>query len=152
MSISINEMKATAEAKGKFYFAPDTVAFWGSRIHTAPNRYNLFVESYDNFDRTRKLYAVRHFSEATGDLETIEPAEIGQTYEHFPTLAAAKAFMHRLTIALNAAAKCYREKAVLTDISEVTEDGLNSGIYNITNAAGDSIQINTNNFERFICG
>lgn len=152
MSISIEEMKATAKAKGKYFFNPETVDFWNSRIHTAPNKYGLFVESYDSFDRTYKLYTVRCFIPSTADIETIEPAEIAKTYEHFDTLRSAKNFMHKLTIALNEAAKCYRENEVLKDITEIIENGYHSGVYTIRNSNGESIQINTNNFDRFISG
>jgi hypothetical protein len=151
-TISITEMKAISKAKGKFYFTPDTVKSLNSRIHTAPNKYGLFVESYDSFDHTYRLYAVKCFAPNTADLETIEPSDIAKTFEHFKTLAKAKDFMHKLTIAFNEACKCYREKAVLTDIAEITEDGFNSGVFTIKNSEGDSIQINTNNFDRFICG
>lgn len=151
-NMSITEMKAISKAKGKFYFTADTVKFWNSRIHTAPNKYGLFVESYDSFDRTYRLYAVRCFLPNTANIETIEPANIAATCEHFETLAKAKDFMHKLTIAFNEACKCYREKAVLTDIAEIIENGYNSGIFTIKNSEGDSIQINTNNFDRFICG
>lgn len=151
-NMSITEMKAISKEKGKFYFTPDTVKFWNSRVHTAPNKYGLFVESYDSFDRSYRLYAVRCFTPNNADIETIEPANIAKTYEHFETLTAAKNFMHKLTIAFNEACKCYREKEVLTDIIEVIEEGYNTGIYKITNSEGNSIQINTNNFDRFISG
>ena len=151
-NMSITEMKAISKAKGKFYFTADTVKFWNSRVHTAPNKYGLFVESYDSFDRSYRLYAVRCFTPNNADIETIEPANIAKTYEHFETLTAAKNFMHKLTIAFNAACKCYREKEVLTDITEIIEEGCNTGIYKISNSEGDSIQINTNNFDRFISG
>ena len=150
--MTINEMKAINKAKGGFYFTPDTVKFWNSKIHTAPNRYNLFIESHDSFNREYRLYCVKHFSPITGDIETIENAETAKTYEHFETLASAKAFMHKLTIALNNATKCYRENAVINDIAKVTEEGYNSGIFTLENSKGDTIQINTNNFDRFICG
>lgn len=151
-NMTITEMKAISKEKGKVYFTPDVVKFWNSRIHTAPNKYGLFVESYDSFNREYRLYAVRCFLPSTANIKTIEPANIAATYEHFETLAKAKDFMHKLTIAFNEACKCYREKAVLTDIAEIIEDGYRSGIFTVKNSEGDSIQINTNNFNRFISG
>ena len=94
--MTITEMKNITKAKGNLYFTPDTVKFWNSKIHTTPNKYNLFVESYDSFDRTYKLYAVRVFLPTYGTVETVEPENIAKTYEHFETLADAKAFMQRL--------------------------------------------------------
>lgn len=150
--MTITEMKNISLAKGKLYFSPDTVKFWNSKVHTAPNKYGLFIESYDSFNREYKLFAVRCFIPDTAYIETIEPSEIAKTSEHFLTLTDAKNFMRKLTLAFNESAKCYREKEVLTDITSITENGYNTGIFTLGNSKGDTIQINTNNFDRFICG
>lgn len=150
--MTIAEMKAINAAKGYHFFDKESMRFWGSRIHAAPNKYGFFIESHDNFDRTRKLFTVRFFAEKTGRVcDCIEPADIAATYEHFSTLTEARAFRDKLTNALDDAKKCYREKEVLTAIDEIMEEGFNSGIFKVK--SGDKyILINTNNFDRFICG
>ena len=82
----------------------------------------------------------------------VEPAEIGRSYEHFCSYNDAKQFRHKLTIALNGAAKNFREGKVLNNLYSIEEEGLHTGIYILSDNEGDSIKINTNNFDRFICG
>ena len=151
LNLNLGEMIARCRQYGSHYFDPETVSFWGAKIHDTPNRWGLFVESYDNFDRTKKLYAVKFFA-PNAQVTVIEPAEIGKTYEHFPTLAAARKFRDKLTRALTEATECYRENIVLRSLNEIEEEGLNSGIFILRNEQGDYIKINTNNFDRFICG
>ena len=148
--MSITMMKAICENKGSYYFTPDTVKFWGSKVHDAPNRWGLFVESHKSFDGEKRLYCVKSF--LNGNFETVEPSEIAKTYEHFGTLAAARRFREKLSKALDSACECYRESAVLDDLVEWYEDGFHSGIFTLMNSHGENIKINTNNFDRFICG
>lgn len=150
---TITEMKQRNKMAGGCFFDRESMRFWGSKIHTAPNKYGFFLESHDSFDRSKKLYTIRVFL-PSGRLaiQTIEPADIANTYEHFPTLEAAKKFMKEVTAAMDNAAKCYRENAVFSDIINVKEEGYNSGVFNVYNSAGDYVQINVNNFDRFICG
>lgn len=148
---SIADMKRINAENGFYFWEKDTVKFWGSHTHTAANRWGLFIESHNNFDGTAKLYTVRMFLPG-GNIETIEPAVIAETYEHFNSIYAAKAFRDMLTRAFDNAAKCYRENNVLSDIKSICETGLNTGVFDITNNHGDTIQINTNNFDRFISG
>lgn len=149
--MTITEMKAKSAHNGYHFFDRDTMHFWGSKIHSAPNKYGLFIESHDNFDRTRKLYRVCIFT-GKCTVETIEDSEIANTYEHFSTIGEAREFLRQLTKAFNEACTCYREKAVLSDIAEVRNKGFKSGIYTIANTKGETIEVNTNNFARFICG
>lgn len=151
LKISAAEMKARCRQYGSHYLDPDTISFWGSKTIDTPNIWGLFVESYDNFDRTKKLYAVKFFA-PNARVTAIEPAEIGETYEHFPTLATARRFRDRLTRALTEATECYRENEVLKSLKEIEEEGLNTGIYVLRNEQGDYIKVNVNNFDRFICG
>ena len=151
MAVSIADMKRINKEKGYYYFSPDTIRFMGAKIITAPNRFGIFVDSYDNFYRTRKLFKVCIFSEISGRIYDIEPAAIAETYEHFPTKADALKFREKLTAAFADACKCYREKAVLTAIDDIQEEGLNSGIFTIRSGE-KAIEINTNDFSRFICG
>ena len=149
--MTITEMKAINKEKGYHYFDRDSIKFWGSKVHTAPNKYRLFIESHDNFDRTKKLYTVRFFN-VCGSISTIEDAKTAETYEHFESLEKAKTFLKNLTKALDNSCSCWRENNVISDIAEMHEKGLNSGIFIITNTKGETIEINTNNFDRFICG
>ena len=149
--MTIAEMKAINKAKGYHFFDSDTMRFWGSKVHTAPNKYRLFIESHDNFDRSAKMYSVRFFN-VCGSVETIEPKAIADTYEDFSSLDEARAFMRKLTKAFDEACDCYRENAVLSDIAEMRCKGFKSGVYTIANSKGETIEINTNNFSRFICG
>ena len=148
---TISEMKRINAENGFFFWEKSTIKFWGSHTHAAANRWGLFIESHDNFDRTAKLYTVRVFLPG-GNIETIEPAAIAETYEHFNSIYAAKAFREKLTRAFDDAAKYYRENNVLSDIKSIHEIGLNTGVFEIKNNSGDTIQINTNNFDRFISG
>lgn len=150
MIMSLAAMKESAARVGSHYFEPDTIKFWGAKVHDTANRYGLFVESIDDFSRTKKLYCVKMWLD--GYAYTVEPHEIGETYEHFATLKGARKFRDKLTKALDSAAECYRENAVISDICEIYENGCNSGVYTLKNSAGDTIEINTNNFDRFICG
>lgn len=149
--MTIAEMKAINKAKGYHFFDKDSMRFWGSKVYTAPNKYRLFIESHDNFDRTKKLYTVRFFN-VCGSIEIIEPANIAETYEHFESLENAKDFLKKLTKALDNSRECWRENNVLSDIAEMREKGFRSGVYVISNTKGEAIEINTNNFDRFICG
>lgn len=149
--MTIAEMKAINKAKGYHFFDKDSMRFWGSKVHTAPNKYRLFIESHDDFSRTKKLYTVRFFN-VCGSIEIIEPANIAATYEHFESLESAKAFLEKLTKALDNSRDCWRENNVLSDIAEMREKGFRSGVYTIANSRGETIEINTNNFDRFICG
>lgn len=146
------EMKNINERHGYCYFSPDTIRFWGSKIITDSNRFGLFVECHDNFDRTKKLYQVNFISAKTGRVVSgIEPAKIAETYEHFSTVTDALRFREKLTAAFAEACKCYREKEVLTAIEDIEEEGLNTGIFTIRSGE-KTIEINTNDFNRFICG
>lgn len=149
--MTITEMKAKSASNGYHFFDRDTMRFWGSKIHTAPNKYGLFIESHDNFDRTRKLYRVCIFT-GKCTVETIEDSEIANTYEHFSTIGEAREFLRQLTKAFDEACTCYREKSVLTDIYDVIEEGCNTGIFKIIGNNTEEVKINTNNFARFICG
>ena len=151
LSKTYEEMVSLCSRRGSHYFTPETIRFWGGKVHDSANKWGLFIESFDNFDRTRKLFAVK-FIGPDGYITSVEPAEQGKTYEHFATYEDAKAFRHKMTIALNKAAKSFRESKVLETLCTIEEEELHTGIYILTNATGESIKVNTNDFERFICG
>jgi hypothetical protein len=77
----------TIRANAGYWFAPDTLRFFGSRIYwqtlTETNSGFLFISSEDNFDRTEKRYSVR-FVNADYDIDTV-----GE-FNGYETLAQAK--------------------------------------------------------------
>lgn len=148
---SVAQMKAICECHGSYYFERDTVSFFNSIMHFPANRWGLFLESYDSFNRQYRLYAVKFFSPC-GCITTVEPSERSNTYEHFPTIEDANTFRHQLSDALDEALKSPREGEVLKSLENVEEEGFHTGIYILTNDCGESIKINTNDFSRFICG
>ena len=73
--------------KGKYhFFDKETIAFWGTVVYEPlyPRRY--FITADDNFDRTRKLFSVRRFSEDYRRVETIE-------FQAFTSLEEAQSFL-----------------------------------------------------------
>ena len=52
--MTITELKTC----GKHYFDEDSIRFWGSKIESAPNSENIFIESIDSFDRKHRIYKV----------------------------------------------------------------------------------------------
>lgn len=81
-------------ANAGYWFAPDTLRFFGSRIywHTLTETKNgwLFISSEDNFDRTKKLFSVRSVN-ADYDIDTV-----GDFLE-FDTFAHAKTALKNLS-------------------------------------------------------
>jgi len=51
-------VKANKEA-GQYFFSPDTMAFWGSKVETKVIEGCYFVTSEDYYDRSRKVFNVR---------------------------------------------------------------------------------------------
>lgn len=67
---TIAELKATNKANGNFWFDPDTMRFWRSKIHGGIRREKYFITSEDDFSRTRRLFSIRTFN-AQGEIDTI---------------------------------------------------------------------------------
>lgn len=151
LSRSYEEMRLASKRAGNHYFDDDIIEFWGSKVHDAANKWGLFIESIDDYSRTKKLFMVKFMSN-DGYITTVEPAEQAKTYEHFSTYDEAKKFRHKLNIALNDAAKSYREGKVLESLCRVEEEGYQTGVFILSNEDGESFKVNTNNFDRFVCG
>lgn len=79
----MNMKKAIAEYNktGKYFFSKDTVKFWGSRIESVLIDGEYFVTSEDNFDRTKRLYTVRKFSNNYQDIVTVGEFQAYETLE-----------------------------------------------------------------------
>ena len=78
---TITEMKELNKSKGYHFFDKNTMKVWGSVIHgTYVN--GLFIDSIDNFDRTKRVYKVRIFTENYNvcDLEDFTSLEMAKDY------------------------------------------------------------------------
>lgn len=65
------EAKEIYKQNGGHFFNKDTMRFWGSKTETELYKNRCFVTSDDNFDRTKKLYTIRQFSEDYKHVETV---------------------------------------------------------------------------------
>ena len=77
---------AEAKQKNLVFFSKETMRFWNCKIESRLFSNRCFVTSEDNFDRSRKLYTVRRFSEDYTDIETI-----GEFQEHTTMASAVEA-------------------------------------------------------------
>ena len=73
-------------ARGGYFFSPDTMRFWGSEIAAGLFENNTFVTSEDDFNRTCKLFTARHYDWDTHSVKTI-----GE-FQQFNTVVEAIAF------------------------------------------------------------
>lgn len=56
---SIAEIVTANKEAGQYFFSPDTMAFWGSKVETDVIEGCYFVTSEDNYDRSEKVFKVR---------------------------------------------------------------------------------------------
>ena len=66
----ITEIKKANEEAGHYFFSPDTLQFWGSKVYPRVYGGRYYITSEDNFDRTAKFYSVRRADER-GHIETV---------------------------------------------------------------------------------
>jgi len=145
LSISIADMKALSIKSGSHYFDKETVKYWGSKVHTDPNKYGLFISSEENFDGTKRLYSIKFFNANNPNkIETL-------SFQKHETLAEARIFVSNLTKAFNSL-DCYREKTVLENIESITVEQEEPLVLTVTSYDGDYFRCNTENYDRFICG
>lgn len=71
---------------GNYFFDPDTIRFWNSRVEAGMFPNNTFVTSEDNFDRSKILYTARKYDWDNHSVETI-----GE-FQQFATLEEAVRF------------------------------------------------------------
>lgn len=90
-----NNTWLTIRVNAGYWFAPDTLRFFGSRIYwhtlTEIDGGYLFISSEDNFDRTEKRFSVRSVN-ADYDIDTVGEFN---GYETFPE---AKKVLKALTV------------------------------------------------------
>ena len=56
---------------GSFFFSQGTIEFWGSEVEYGMFSNNTFVTSEDNYNRTKKLFSVRHYDWERHEVETV---------------------------------------------------------------------------------
>jgi hypothetical protein len=78
----------TIRANAGYWFAPDTLKFFGSRIYwqtlTETKDGYLFISSEDNFDRTEKRFSVRSVN-SDYDIDTLGEYQGYATLDHAKT-------------------------------------------------------------------
>lgn len=131
MTLSLERIKQLAPPN---YFDEGTVEFWGSKILDTDNEHQLFIESIDDFYRTKKLYMVKCISLA-GDMITIEPKTITDDAMHFPSEQTARDFREKIS-------RIIPETHKDIQYAEYTAD---DGVFQLTNKTGQVILLNTNN-------
>lgn len=56
---------------GRFFFDPDTIRFWNSKVVAGMFPNNTFITSEDNFDSSKQLFTARLYDWKTHSVETI---------------------------------------------------------------------------------
>jgi len=104
---TITEMRNLNQAKGHHFFSKSTMKVWSGIIHSTYVN-GLFIDSVDNYDRTKRVYMVRIF---TTDHDVC-------TLEQFPSLNMAKDYVKTLNKALKNNLG-NREKETLNNVTYV---------------------------------
>lgn len=69
--MTLAEFKALNEAKGQFWFKPDTMKFWGSTVEYWSTS-GYFITSENQFDKNLpKRFTIRKADFETGNVSTI---------------------------------------------------------------------------------
>ena len=66
---------------GNYFFTPDTIRFWNSKVVAGMFPNNTFVTSEDNYDRSKTLYTARLYDWRTHSVETIGEFQAFSTME-----------------------------------------------------------------------
>lgn len=147
---TISAMKSLIRNSGNNYFNEDTEKFWGSKVLTAPDKYGVFIESTDDWDREKKIFHVKIFAPVSRQIHTV-------TFG-LSTLEEAVSEMTKFEKEL-VRQSGEREKAVLSDFKEISiTDSV--GVYKVCAEHSDDyfeIHIPSGNYEptdfsRLICG
>lgn len=131
--MTIRQMKYLLGRNGNDYFAENNIEMFDSKIEIPPDNNGFLVESTNDLFSNRRLYMVKSFT-SEGDIRTIEPAKVAETYEHFPSLDEAKSFMTLLTKAVGGFGLS----------SSIKEVAVNSGEFIFRNSEGEQMAIDTN--------
>jgi hypothetical protein len=87
--MQLEQFKALNAAKGKYWFSPDTMDFFGTRIHDWDGNTGLFITS------EQPPHGDRRYSIRKADFETGDVATVGG-FCAYKTLAAAKAGVRKV--------------------------------------------------------
>ena len=68
--LTIAELKERNKQNGSYWFSPDSLRFWGSKIHGKVRKGHYFITSEDNFNRTERLFTIRSFDH-NAHIETV---------------------------------------------------------------------------------
>lgn len=80
-----SKMKRAIKLSEGYFFSKETMNFWNSKVESGMYDNDTFVTSEDNYDRTKKLYSVRHYDWEKHEVETI-------TFQQHDNLADAIRF------------------------------------------------------------
>ena len=91
MKISKARMVELTKRSGNtYYFDENTIEFWNSILETRWSDDNqMFIESVDNFDRTKRMYMVKMIA-LDGNIITFSTPD--KDPEHFPDITTAYIF------------------------------------------------------------
>lgn len=99
--MTIGKMKRIIKNKGvSHFFDEDATEFWNSRIESTLTKNGLFLESVDDFYRTKRLYVVNCFS-LDGHIHPLALFKDNVSYEMFDSRDDAQRFMNLLSIQLS---------------------------------------------------
>ena len=99
--MTIGKMKRIIKNKGvSHFFDEDATEFWNSRIESTLTKNGLFLESIDDFYRTKRLYTVNCFS-LDGHVHVLTFYNDDVSYETFDNKEDAQRFMNLLSIQLS---------------------------------------------------
>jgi hypothetical protein len=84
-------MKVAVSNSGNNFFDADVMAFWGSKIETGIIAGHYYITSEDNFDRSRRMFTIRYFTQDAPHL-MMSGNEVGE-FQQFPTITDAQVFL-----------------------------------------------------------
>ncbi len=84
------DVKALNRVKGNYFFDPDTMRFWHSKVHGGLILGKYFITSEDNYDRMSRLFSIRAINWTNGAIDTVG------AFQQFHTVEDAKEFIKSL--------------------------------------------------------
>lgn len=96
MALTIEQIKLRNADAGKFFFSPDTLRFFSSRVSgtvysAGKDRGQFFVTSERYNDSSPRMYTIRRFDQGTGDVSTAE----GHCFQEYASSTGAQAAAYR---------------------------------------------------------
>ena len=81
---SMSDVKYYNRQAGFYFFAKETIDFWGTKVETSLFKNNTFVTSENNFYETKRLFTVRRYNPTTAEIDT------EYSFQEFETLQDAR--------------------------------------------------------------